>query len=51
MLTCLNDVKTALPTHQLGKIQLIICVRTGQRCNQSSSIIHDDAFEKHSYQR
>ena len=35
-----DGVKTTLSTHGLGKIELIVCVGTGQRCNQSPSNIH-----------
>ena len=31
-----------------SKLQLISCVRLGQRCNQSSSSINDGAFDKSS---
>ena len=41
-----DGVKTALSTHGLGKIYLIAFVRRGQWCNQSSSNIHDGAFDK-----
>ena len=41
-----DGVKTALSTHGLGKILLIAWVRTGQRCKQSSSNIHDRTFDK-----
>ena len=41
-----NGVNTALCTHGLGNIQLIACVRKGQRCNQGPSNIHDGTFVK-----
>ena len=43
-----DGVKTALSTHGLGNIYLIVCVRTGQSCNQSSWNIHDSTFDKNS---
>ena len=39
-----DDVKIALSTHGFGKVWSI--VRTGQRCNQSSSNIHNGTFDK-----
>ena len=30
-----DEVKTALSNHGLRNIELIACVRTGQKCNQS----------------
>ena len=41
-----DEVKTALSNHGLRNIQLIACVRTGQKCNQSPSNIHDVTLDK-----
>ena len=41
-----DGVKTALSTHGLGNIELIVCIRTGQKYNESSSITHDGTFDK-----
>ena len=43
-----DGVKTTLSIHGLENIELIACARTGQRCNQSSSNIHDGTFDKNS---
>ena len=43
-----DGIETDLSTHGLGNICLTACFRTGQRCNQSSSNIHDGTFDKNS---
>ena len=39
----------SLSTHGLGNIY--VCIRAGQRCNQSPLNIEDGAFDKNSQQR
>ena len=43
-----DSVKTALSTHGSRNTWSIICVRTGQSCNQNSSNIHDGTLDKNS---
>ena len=40
-----DGVEIDLSSHGLGNIYLFSCVIAGQRCNQSSSNIHDSTFD------
>ena len=52
VLECFDNVyisdgaKTYLSTHGLRNNYLTACIRTGPRCNQRSSNIHDGIFDK-----
>ena len=43
-----DDVRSDLSTHEFGNMELSVCIRTSQKCNQGASKIWDGNFGENS---